>query len=309
MKRLLKWGGVALGSLVLLAGMAAAYVWLAGERIIDEVYAKPVSTFVYDAATADLEEGRRIATISGCYDGCHGVAADGEVFNDDFAFGLFHAPNLTQQFAAMSDADLDLTIRHGIRRDGRSNLIMPSASFHHMTDEAFNDLVGFIRSLPRTEGPGFKVRPGIVARYFLIDGLFEPQARQVRDEAPWIEPGALPADLEHGRYLSLTVCSECHGMQHEGFASFTPGLGAVLAYSVEDFRRLMREGIPIGERELGLMAEVAKKRFALMTDEEIESLHRYLQAYFRGEIPATGGARLGSSVPRQAGGEVSRHVE
>jgi mono/diheme cytochrome c family protein len=153
-----------------------------------------------------------------------------------------------------------------------------------MTDDAFNNLVAFIRSLPRTEGEGFDVRPGILARYLIMDGFFVPQAKRIRDEAPWIEYGELPPDLENGKYIALTVCGECHGMDHNGFEGFAPGLGASLAYSEDDFTRLLREGIPIGNRELGLMAEVARNRFSMLTDDEVKNLHLYLQAYFRNEI-------------------------
>ena len=284
MKRALKWAGAGLLVIVLLIAGGAIYVWAVSQRIIDQVYEAPQSTFVYDASAADLAEGRRIAIVSGCFDGCHGKGADGQLFNDDLTFGVFYAPNLTQAFAEMSDVELDSTIRYGIRRDGTSNLMMPSASFHSMTDDAFNNLVAFIRSLPRTEGPGFDVRPGILARYIIMDGLWIPQAKQIQDDAPWIEYGTLPPDLENGKYLALTVCGECHGLDHNGFEGFTPGLGASLAYSDDDFRRLLRAGIPIGDRELGLMAEVARKRFSMLTDEEIKNLRLYLHAYFRDEI-------------------------
>ncbi len=284
MKRVLKWAGAGLLVIALLIAGGAIYVWVISQRLIDEVYEAPESTFVYDASAADLDEAWRTAIISGCFDGCHGKGANGQVFNDDLTFGVFNAPNLTQAFAEMSDVELDSTIRHGVRRDGTSNLMMPSASFHHMTDEAFNNLVAFIRSLSRTEGPRHDVRPGILARYIIMDGLWVPQAKRIRDDAPWIEKGELPPRLENGKYLALTVCGECHGMDHNGFEGFTPGLGASLAYSEDDFRRLLREGIPIGNRELGLMAEVAVNRFSMLTDDEVNNLRLYLHAYFRNEI-------------------------
>jgi hypothetical protein len=111
MKRVLKWAGVGLLVMLLLVAGGVIYVWTVSQRIIDEVYEAPDSTFIYDGSAADLEEGRRTAIVSGCFDGCHGRGANGQVFNNDLALGVFNAPNLTQAFAEMSDVELDLTIR------------------------------------------------------------------------------------------------------------------------------------------------------------------------------------------------------
>jgi hypothetical protein len=40
----------------------------------------------------------------------------------------------------------------------------------------------------------------------------------------------------------------------------------------------MRTGIARADRELGLMSEVARSRFAQLTDEEVDALHAYLKA-------------------------------
>jgi hypothetical protein len=50
----------------------------------------------------------------------------------------------------------------------------------------------------------------------------------------------------------------------------------VLAYSRDDFKTLLRTGEPLGGRELGLMAGVARSRFARFSDDEITALHGYL---------------------------------
>jgi hypothetical protein len=61
----------------------------------------------------------------------------------------------------------------------------------------------------------------------------------------------------------------------------TPNLTAVGAYGPDDFARLMKSGIAVGERQLGLMSEVAKTRFARMHDEEVQALYDYLTARAR----------------------------
>ena len=200
------------------------------------------------------------------------------MFNDDLAFGLIHAPNLTQSFADMSDEELDISIRHGLRRDGSSHLVMPSSSFRNLSDADFNNVVAFIRSQPLTEGPGFEMRPGIVARFFLLRGMFRTQADRIRNDPPFITASEYLEDGKpSGKYLAVIACGECHGTSLAGTPSFTPHLAIAKAYSEEAFARLMREGVGLGDRELGLMSEVALKRFKHLTDDEVTRLWQYLQ--------------------------------
>lgn len=102
-------------------------------------------------------------------------------------------------------------------------------------------------------------------------------AEAIDHEAP--RPDASPDNPERfGKYIAMTSCSECHGSDLRGGADdFSPPLTIVAAYTLENFTTLMQTGVPIGGRELDLMAEVAKNRFSHFTDSEIASLHAYLK--------------------------------
>ena len=72
--------------------------------------------------------------------------------------------------------------------------------------------------------------------------------------------------MSQGRYLVMTSCTECHGTDLQGSEFLgAPNLLIAAAYSEPDFARLMRDGVGMGSRELGLMSEVAKARFAGFT--------------------------------------------
>lgn len=272
MRRVLKWLGIGLGAIFGLAVLAATYVWFAGGRIINEIFEQPHSTFVADPASADVEEGKRAALLRGCFDGCHGEAMAGNVWFDNLLMGSVVAPDLTRTFAELSDQELDRVIRHGVRTDGKSTLIMPSSMLHHLSDADLNNIIAFVRSAEPTDGPPMDMRPGLVARFFILKFGFRPHASKIGDDAPWLED-----DDPHGKYLAVTICTECHGMDLRGQeAAQAPNLALVIAYSLADFKRLMREGIAIGDRELELMKQVSIGRFQHFTDAEIESLHAYL---------------------------------
>jgi hypothetical protein len=58
-----------------------------------------------------------------------------------------------------------------------------------------------------------------------------------------------------------------------------PALAPVAqSYDLEQFRRLLRTGKPLGDRELDLMSEVAVGSFARLDDAEIAALHDFLLA-------------------------------
>lgn len=48
------------------------------------------------------------------------------------------------------------------------------------------------------------------------------------------------------------------------------------AYSPEALLRLMRQGVGLGDRKLGVMSGWAKAYFSHFTDAEIQALYRYL---------------------------------
>ena len=286
MRRFLKWLGIVAGSVAVLALLAVAVAWVGGGRVANRIYNQPETTFVADIASANTDEGRRIALTLGCFDGCHGDGLGGQVFYDDLLIGKWIAPDLTRTFAELTDAELDSAIRHGIRRNGKSTFIMPSAGLHHLSDEDLNNIAAFIRSQPQSEGPEYEARPGIMARLFLLLGKFEPNAQNISDNAPWLAGTPERHSPESGHYLALTACAECHGMDLRGQQDFTPSLAAVLAYSLEDFQKLMKTGVAIGDRELELMQEVATGRFVHFTPAEVEALHKYLQTLAREESAA-----------------------
>jgi len=62
------------------------------------------------------------------------------------------------------------------------------------------------------------------------------------------------------------------GEEHLG-----PDLIIAASYSKEDFFKLIRTGVALGNRKLGLMSEVTKNYLSYMNDKEIESIYEYLQ--------------------------------
>jgi cytochrome c553 len=270
--------GFAVVGLLILALVAVAALYAASEVMLRRTYDVPLSTFTVPTDPAAAAAGQRLATIRGCFQGCHGKALEGDAFFDDWKLARIVAPDLTRTVRDYSDAELERAIRHGVRRNGRSTLVMPSPMFYNLSDADLGAILAFIRSQPVTNGPATEVSAGPLGRLAILHGDFRPQAEQVAQMPPRM-PAPDPSNkVAYGRYLALTACSECHGTALHGLAMFkSPSLIIVAGYSEPDFATLMRTGIALGGRKLDLMREVALGRFSHFTDAEVEALHSYLK--------------------------------
>jgi len=279
MRRWLVRLGKASGILVVVATVAAIAIYVRSEYLLTRHHPLPGVEVAIPHDAASIVEGRRLALVRGCLDGCHGKDGQGALFFDEPAIARLYAPNLSAAARRYTDVQLATIIRHGLRPDGTSVLIMPADIFAGMTDDDTARIVAWLRSMPPLEGPGPGVELGPIGRLGLATGRFRFAADvNVTDAAP--APARTPTGAR-GRYLASTICAECHGARLQGGSNpeFTsPDLRVVAAYSPEQFARLMRTGLPVGERTLGIMRVRAQRNLSHLTDEEIAALYEYLHS-------------------------------
>jgi mono/diheme cytochrome c family protein len=283
MNRTVRWLGYGAALVAGLALIAAAVLYIASERVLRRTYDVPAHAIELPTDSASIAEGRRLAILRGCYQGCHGMGLEGKVFLDERWVGRLVAPNLTHAVRQYSDAELERIIRHGVRPNGRSVFVMPSESFAALSDADLARILAYLRGAPEVDGPGASFSAGPLGRMGLLRGDFVPASLLIpRDSAPHIAAPPEEGDsLAFGRYLARSICTECHGVNLEGDVSLgSPNLVVVAAYSLAEFERLLRTGVPRDGRELGLMA-AAGERFGLLTDAELRSLYTYLHSLQR----------------------------
>jgi cytochrome c553 len=277
LKQSLRWVGYALAGLVGLTGLAALVVYVLSEGVLRRTYDAPVTSFHLPSDSESIAEGGRLARIRGCYNGCHGLALEGEVFFDEPGVARIVAPDLTRVVATHSNAELERVIRRGIRQNGRSVFAMPSPMFARLSDEDLSRIIAFLRSEPPSYGPAAELRVGFLGRIGLLLGEFSPLVEEIPVES---QTKALndTDEVEWGRYLALTTCSECHGWDLRGDPSGKPpNLAVAAAYSEQDWLTLLRTGKGLNGRDLGLMSQVALARFRHLTDAEARALLTYLR--------------------------------
>jgi mono/diheme cytochrome c family protein len=279
MKRLLRWTGIALGSLLTLVIVAYAIAYVVSERILRRTYEVPAVAIAIPTDTESITEGRRLATIRGCFNGCHGKNAEGVVMFDEPMIARVVAPNLTASVRKYSDAQIAVIVRKGVRPDGRSLLVMPAEAFTWMTDADLGRTIAFLKSLPPSTGPGPGISVGPLGRIGLAVGKFKTVAQLIADAEP--PPKATSEQAAFGRYLARTTCPQCHGTNLRGASTpdfISPDLRIVAAYSPEAFAELMRTGVALGGRKLDTMGPWARQTLSQFTDAEIAALYSYLHA-------------------------------
>ena len=171
MPRWLRWTGRLLAGLLLLIVVAVAAVYVVSSLAIRKTYRFPDSAVRAATDSASLAWGRHLMeAVTKCQE-CHDGDLGGKVMIDDPAFARLATANLTGGrggIAEYTDADLERAIRHGVGRDGRPLIFMPSDAYGALTDEDLAALLGYLRTFKPVDreharSSGRAGRPGAVS--------------------------------------------------------------------------------------------------------------------------------------------------
>jgi cytochrome c553 len=284
-KRVLKWIGIALGSIVALILVAVGVLYaIAGSKL------KAKKDFITEAAltiptdSVSLVRGEHLLRALPCGE-CHGADLGGSVFADAGPFALLVGPNLTSgqggRRPPLADVEWERAIRHGVRRDSTSLFIMPSDVFHAIADSDMAAMIAYLKQLPPVdrELPPLKVR--LVGRIVLALGQV-PLAADTTPKTAHVAAVDTTPGPAYGQYLAtIAGCQGCHGPSFSGApasdvpqaSNLTPtGIGH---YDEAAFMRAMREGKKPGGTDIDEF--MPWKSFRHFTDSELRSLWQFLQ--------------------------------
>ncbi len=236
-----------------------------------------VAPIVLNAPAPSAENGDRLATLVGCK-GCHGTSG-GVLFDVPIVAHLV-TPNLSRVAQEYSDAELARLIRAGVKRDGTSAVVMSTEALAWLADDDLADIIAWVRSLKRVpDADASSTSWGPGGRLLILLGTAPFSAEEGKGATP---PAAHPTapPVAVGDYLTHVVCRDCHRLdvEHEVKpGTIAPPLRAMAqGYDLAQFTHLMRTGKAIGERDVGMMSEVAKSNFTHFSDEEIAAMHAFL---------------------------------
>ena len=271
MKRVLKWIGITLGALAIIACVA---IYGVSEYRLHQTFDIVSAPITVPTDSAGIAAGRHIFETRGC-EGCHGPGLSGKVFADEPWLARLVAPNVPKAIRGYSDPELARLLRHGVRPNGQGVAVMPSSMFYHLDDEDLAALIAYLRTVPEPAGhplPSNSMR--LLARIGLTMGQYKVEPRNITHDAPRAPKG--PDAVSLGRYIAMSSCTECHGERLQGDPQGAPALIIVGGYTPTEFAKLMREGVPKDGKEREMMSPVARSRFSHFTDEEVNALYAYL---------------------------------
>ena len=293
-RKILKWIGIVSASLLGLLVLAFLVLYTIGSVQWNKMrgtYDVPVETITIPTDQSSITRGKHIATIRMCQY-CHGDDLSGQ---SDSVPGLvtFAFPNLTPGAggvgAANNDKDWVRAIRHGVGRDDRGLILMPSRIWYSLSDDDLADLIAYLKSLPPVDHELPKTELGPLGRVMMTLGQLPPDATApdvlvIDHDGPRPVPPQPGVTVEYGKYLALP-CAMCHGVNFNGQTIRTdaeylaPNLtmgGELRFWSEEDFMKTLRTGMTPGGKQL--KSAMPWKYFGQMTDDELKAVWLYLQS-------------------------------
>ena len=300
MQRFLKWFGLIAGGLLVVLLLLLLGLFLVGSMKVNRTYDVAMVSVAVPSDAVSIARGKHYVEAVGMCQVCHGEDLAGPdiegckdvpctAFSDDFVFGRLMPSNLTAGRGGIgnvyTDEDYVRAIRHGIGRDSKSLLLMPSEQFNKISDEDLGAIIAYLKSLPPVDHELDESGLGPLGRILAVfEGSLLPAAL-IDHDAPRTPSPVAGVSAEYGEYLA-GICTVCHGERLTGgevpgddrveAPNITPG-GDLGGWTRSEFVDTMRSGItPRGN--LLDPSFMPWNRFTKMTGDELDAIWLYLQS-------------------------------
>ncbi|MBC5991537.1 c-type cytochrome [Pontibacter cellulosilyticus] len=274
--------------IVTLSVFAYLYLFYSLNARIEKAYAIEPRAIAFNTDVALLVQGEHLYTIKGCAD-CHGPDLGGKVMFDDLAVGVFGGSNITYGEGGLpkdyTSKDWLRALRHGINKESKPLLIMPSQEIYKLSDKDISALIAYCMNQPPVNNkvPPVKLRPlGTILSALGQIPLISAEHIDHAYTAP-VAVEALP-NAVYGEYLAVS-CSGCHKQNFKGGKSEVPGMkpypditasGSVDRWSEQQFIQTLRTGTtPEGKQMKN--EEMPWQMTKAYTDTELKALYVFLK--------------------------------
>lgn len=281
--------GAFLAVLIIGGGIFYTNIYHSTEARIQKKYVVVPQELTLTSDSAELAYGDRLLTAKGCRD-CHGMDLGGQVFIDDPALAFLVGRNLTKGKGGLPQdyavSDWVLALKHGIRRDGKPLLFMPSHEYALLSAQDMSAIISYASSLPPVDRtfPEQKVGPmGRVLTAF--DKLPLLPAEMIDHTRSLVKEVKAEVSVAFGQYLS-SACQGCHRANMKGGDPVAPGFpnvadisatGNVGRWTEEQFINTLRTG-KTPEGKILKPNEMPWNMTAAYTDTELKALFVYLNS-------------------------------
>ena len=292
MKKVFKWVGIGLGSLVGLILLVALVLFFMGNARLNKTYDFPSSDITLPTDEASLEFGKHRAEV--LCEGCHGTDLSGiESWFSAGPLGTVDSANLTTGEGgfgreATSVEDYVRAIRHGIDPEGRPIFMPAVVSTSNLSDQDLAAIIAYVKSVPPvdhvTNGDNFTP----LARILLAAGVLDKLPVETVSHATQVTAPAMGVSNEYGEYMVNTNdCRICHGPNLNGgpfpdptitkiSPNLTPG-GELAMWTEEQFITTIRTGVTPGGHKLDSNF-MPWKDYSKFYDDELKAIYMYLHS-------------------------------
>jgi mono/diheme cytochrome c family protein len=220
MKRVLKFLGIILGSVVLAIACVFTYIGTAFPKV------KAASAMKIVATSEMLKRGYYLANyVCLCVD-CHSerdftkyggplvpgtIGQGGEVFDHSMSFpGTFYARNITPyNLGSWTDGEIYRAITTGVDKEGKPLFpVMPYQNYGKLDTNDIKAVIAYIRTLPAVKNDIPKSKADFPMNFIMntIPGEATPQSIPSKNDT-----------VAYGRYIATAAsCTDCHTKQNNG---------------------------------------------------------------------------------------------
>ena len=292
MKKIFKWIGIGLGSLVGLILLVALVMFFIGNARLNKTYDFPTSNIALPTDEASLEFGKHRAEV--LCEGCHGADLSGiENWFSAGPLGTIDSANLTTGEGgfgreATSVEDYVRAIRHGIDPEGKPIFMPAVVSTANLSDQDLAAIIAYVKSVPPvdhvTHGQNFTP----LAKIMLAAGMLGQLPVESVSHATQVSAPTKGVSKEYGEYMVNTNdCRVCHGPKLNGgkypdptiqkiSPNLTPG-GDLSAWTEEQFITTLRTGVTPHGHNLD-NEFMPWKNYSKFYDDELKAIWLYLQS-------------------------------
>jgi cytochrome c553 len=294
-KKILKVVGAAAVVIALAFGL---FVWVECARFdasVGKVYDVPVPNVTRSADPAVIARGKHlVSSIAACAaEHCHGPDLGGGEPIVMGPVGTMAGANLTSANlgAAYSDGEFARVIRHGVKKDGRTVLLMPAQDISWLPDSDVVAIVSYLRVVPGVERENHSSAAKTLGKVLdRNDQIVLDVARRIDHANLPVAPAPEPT-AKYGSFL-VRQCTGCHGEHLSGgripgtppsipaTANLTPDATGLAGWTFDDFEKLMRTAQRKSGKPLDPFMPV--ENWKNLDDTEMHALWAYLQT-----LPAT----------------------
>jgi cytochrome c553 len=203
-----------------------------------------------------IQRGEHVSRAIAVCQLCHGINLGGKLAFEHPILGKGYTPNLTTGKGGIgksySVTDWVRAIRHGVNREGKGLLFMPSDHYAHLTDRDIGAMIGYFKSLPTVDNIKSHLELTVFAKLMIDLGLSGNvvRAKQINHSAN-LYSSFNGKESSAAYIVEVGGCTFCHGRDLRGGQGLEPGappgpditaLG-LKSWNFDQFTTVMRTGI------------------------------------------------------------------